>query len=323
MAEINTSDTDFAAVLNEMTSQNILAFQRNALRWMQPGAGLTAKIVKGTNIAKWASYGDLSTTGLNVGTEGVANTPVDFTIGYQTLSVTQYMRSVRLTDVALDESPHDLLAIASERIARNAVEAVDNLIATSVVSGANVALPNGRVAQADLEDTDILTASVVRKVVSIMKKANIPTFPDGTYHAMVDPSVIYDLQADTSAGGWLEASKYAQPENILSGEIGKFAGVRFIETNVGTEVDPAGGVDNAPIYQTTFFGPEYFAFGDLQTVRSYLVLPGGDHDDPAAQAALVSWKGMYGVKVLGEADGSGPVPGYRHIALRHTGTIAF
>ena len=38
-------------------------------------------------------------------------------VGYQTLTTQQRMRSVRLTDVALDESPHDLLAIASERIA--------------------------------------------------------------------------------------------------------------------------------------------------------------------------------------------------------------
>lgn len=327
MAEITTADTNFAGLLNTMVMSEVSKNLRNELRWMQPGAYLSARLIKGTNQARWAAYGDLPINDSPVGTEGVPNPPVDFVIGYQTLSTTQRMRSVRLTDVALDESPHDLLAIAAERIARNAAAVADYVVADAVGSTAiNVTWPNNRANRAALTTGDTLTGAAIKRVVAQMKKQNIPTFPDGHYRAMVDPSVVYDLQSDTSVGGWIEASKYAATEQLLSGEIGRFGGVRFIETNVGLEVDTAGGVGDAfNIYRTVFFGPEYYAFGDIQTIRSYIVLPGGDHDDPAAQAALVSWKGMFGIEVLGKDDdgfataGAGP----KHLILEHIGSINF
>jgi N4-gp56 family major capsid protein len=328
MAELTSGDTNFGDLLTTMVQREVAKNQRNELRWLQPGAYLNARLIKGTNQARWAAYGDLTVDDSQVDTEGAPNTPVDFAIGYQTLTTQQRMRSVRLTDVALDESPHDLLAIASERIARNAMAVADWVVADAVSSSTiNVDWVNDRADRASLTTGDKLTAAAIRRAVAQMKKANIAPFPDGFYRAMVDPNVIYDLQADTAAGGWLEASKYGSPDNLLTGEVGRLAGVRFIETNVGCTVDNSGGVGDAfHIYRTVIFGPEYFAFGDLQSTRSYLVMPGGDHEDPAAQAALVSWKGMYGVEVLGDDDEAGFASagaGPKHLILEHIGSIDF
>ena len=52
-----------------------------------------------------------------------------------------------------------------------------------------------------------------------------------------------------------------------------------------------------------FFGPDFFIWGDYQTIRAYRVAPGGDHADPLAQRGLVGWKGMWGLK-LNEFDGT-------------------
>ena len=38
--------------------------------------------------------------------------------------------------------------------------------------------------------------------------------------------------------------------------------------------------------------------GDLQTLQTYHVSPGGDHTDPLAQEELMGWKVNYGVAVL-------------------------
>jgi hypothetical protein len=59
-------------------------------------------------------------------------------------------------------------------------------------------------------------------------------------------------------------------------------------------------------YNTVVFGPDYYAFGDLQSIESYMVRPGGDHSDPLAQKALVGYKGMWGAKTLEVAAAGGP-----------------
>ena len=158
-----------------------------------------------------------------------------------------------------------------------------------------------------------LTGADIRRWVADMKNAHIPTFPDGFYIAMIHPDVVFDLQNDTAIGGWIEASKYADPSRLLTGEVGRMHGVRFIETTVGNVTRSA-----TDTYTTVVFGPDYFAFGDLQTVETYMVRPGGDHQDPLAQLALVGYKGMWGAKTLEVATAGGPRFGK---AAAHAGTI--
>ncbi len=53
--------------------------------------------------------------------------------------------------------------------------------------------------------------------------------------AVLHPYVEYDLMADNSAGGWIDAKKYTTPDDIINAEVGKIAGCRCLEsTNVAT-----------------------------------------------------------------------------------------
>jgi N4-gp56 family major capsid protein len=158
-----------------------------------------------------------------------------------------------------------------------------------------------------------MTAGEVREAVAYLKGANIPPFPDGYYHAFIHPNVTFDLQGDTAVGGWIEASKYAATDQLFSGEIGRLYGVRFIETPVGTYLGTVGAT-SAKVYSSFFFGPDAWAFGDVQSVRSYMVRPGGDHTDPLAQLAEVGWKGMFGAKLLTAA-------GARYYRVESGGTL--
>jgi N4-gp56 family major capsid protein len=297
----DTATTNFSSTVVTLVSKGVAENLRNNLIWLQEGSFLTAKIVAGTNQARYVAYGDLTVDASAVTTEGTANAPEEFAIGYQTLTVAQKMRSVRLTDVVMDESPHDLAMVAAERIAFNAAAVADFVTATAAEAVAATNFADQVANRAALTTGGVLNGDEVKRIVAELKSNNVPTFADGTYHAIVSPLAVYDLQSDTAVGGWIETSKYAASTQLLTGELGKYAGVRFIESNLGTQPDSTGGVGDAfPIYRTYFFGPEWFAFGDLQSIKSYVVTPGGDHTDPAAQAALVSWKGMYGVEILGD-----------------------
>lgn len=71
----------------------------------------------------------------------------------------------------------------------------------------------------------VLTPAIVNRVVTQLKKDRVPRIK-GDYVAVIHPSVSEDLR---NCNGWVEAHKYASPEEIYNGEIGKLHGCRFIE----------------------------------------------------------------------------------------------
>ena len=295
---------NFDKTVTALVKQEILENLRPVARWMVPGAYVPGRLIAGTNLIRHIAYGDLAEQESIIATEGLPPDEEPLTIGFHEYSVTQKGRLVGVTDVALDLSPHELMSVAAERVAFDALMTVDRSIAAAVAAGTGLTLT---VAGAGIAATDI------RRWVADMKNAYIPTFADGFYVAMVHPDVVFDLQNDTAIGGWIEASKYANPDQLLTGEIGRMHGVRFVETTVGTVT--RGAPDT---YTTVLFGPDYFAFGDLQSVQSYMVRPGGDHSDPLAQKGLVGYKGMWGAKTIEVTEAGGPKFG---IAAGHAGTI--
>ena len=327
-AVLTTGKTNFSGTITTMIVKQIADNLRDNLVWFNAVDPLISNLIKGTDQARFVAYGDLTVDDSAVVAEGSPNDTVDLAVGYQTMTVSQRMRTLSVTDVALDKSPHDLIAVAAERVSRNAAAVVDYVISKAAQDSTLSSLfANAVTSRAGLDTGDAISANEVRRVVGILKSRNVMPFPDGFYRAIISPLAVVDFQKDTAVGGWLEASKYAAPGQLLNGEMGRVAGCRFVESNLGTQPDSTGGVsDGKVIYRTYFFGPEWLAFGDLQTLRSYMVMPGGDHDDPAAQSLLVSWKGMYGAEILGddtEASYKSAGAGPKFIAFEHVGRINY
>jgi N4-gp56 family major capsid protein len=304
MAGSPTMTVGIDKTVTALVRKDILENLREVSRWMVPGSFIPGKLIAGTNIIRHVAYGDLAPAASVIAVEGQPPAAEALTIGWAEYATIQRGRLVELTDVAMGLSPHELMTVAAERIAYDAKMTVDRSIADAVAAGAGLTLT---VAGAGLAASDI------RRWVAQMKKADIPTFGDGFYIAMINPAVTYDLQNDTAIGGWIEASKYADPSRLLNGEIGRMHGVRFIETSIGTV--NAGATDT---YNTYLIAPDYFAFGDLQSVQTYMVRPGGDHSDPLAQRGLVGYKGMWGAKTLEVAAAGGPRFG---TCAAHAGTL--
>lgn len=310
MATLTTATTNFSQTVTALVRRQIDENLRNRAMYLAAGDPVMGKIVPGTNLIRHIAYSDLSvTTNANVvtpgttpwTTEAVTPTPEALAIYYEEYGASQAVRSIEISDIALEESPHELMSVAAERVGVNAALTVDLWCANVLHAGAaagRVLFSGVAASRAVLAATDILAALDIRKAVTILKTANVPPFADGMYRAFISPAISHDLQAQTAAGAWLDVARYASPESILNGEIGRFAGVRFIETNVGTLVEPDGGAGVVDAYSTVIVGPGAFAFGDLQSIRAYLTPPGGDHNDYAAQRAIVAWKAMFGAKLL-------------------------
>lgn len=287
---------------------------RKKAHWLDEGAWLKATNVPGSNMFRYIAYGDLSQT-VQTLTEATPPTEEALTISYDEFYGTQAGRLVGISDIALMQSPHDLFAVAAERLAFNAIMTLDRNVGETVrdyLTAPVQILANSRAARVNLAQasSDYLTAALVRRAVTELRAANVEPFPDGTYHGIIHPFVARDLIEESgSLGQFMDANKYTNSQPILRNEIGTLAGVRFMESNNSTYIGN-GGASSAHIFRTVIYGPGYFAFGDIQSIQAYMVRPGGDHTDPLAQKALLGWKGMWGSSIL---DISGVGPKFRGI----------
>ena len=197
--------------------------------------------------------------------EGVIPTGQKFGLSTQTGYINQYGTYAAVSDRLEMLAYDDVILGATEEMGASAAQTQETLIRDALLTNTNVLYCP------DVEDTMqpeqydeitnmcLLTPDVVAKAVTLMKKNRVPTI-NGKYYAVIHPSVAYDLR---KSDAWVEAHKYAAPDQIFNGEIGELHGCRFVE-NVfapvmgGEYTNVQGGVT----YITFMFGKDAFGIID-------------------------------------------------------------
>ena len=311
MTTTNTGTTNFDKLVLTLIRKELEQELLPTLPHLQDnGAFIKATFVRGTNSTmRFLRIPHLTVT-TNAGvvsagtapwlTEGVAPTAQALSFGYEEFTAYQAGQRVELTDLALDEAPQDLMAEASVRVARQAAATIDEYVGRILAAGTSVIYAgSGNLARTDVAVTDTVTGSLIRRAAQGMKVDNIPQFGDGTYHAIVHPAVVFDFEEDEALGGWKAIGTYTTPGGILAGELGKYAGVRFMESS-NARIFAAGGAGSADVYSTYITGPDSFAFGDWGNITTHYVAPGG-HGDELSQVASIGWKCRMGAFLVDEA----------------------
>ena len=224
--------------------------------------------------------------------------------------VNQYGDFVCLSDV-LDLTAIDNNVLeATKAVGRQAGMTLDTITRNVLQSGTNVYYcPKVDAAgkqtpvedRAQLDKTCTLTVDVVKKVAAMLKAANAPKIA-GDYVCILHPYVAYDIMSDPR---WEEMHKYATPENMYEGEIGRIAGVRFVETSEaavykGTENDcPQGlAVFGCLFLADGAYGVTEVTGGGLTTIIKQLGSAGTA--DPLDQRSTVGWKALQTAEILME-----------------------
>ena len=202
--------------------------------------------------------------------EGVIPTGQKFGMTSKTGTINQYGTYATVSDQLELHAYDDVILGATEEMGASAAETQETLIRDALLANTNVlycdniTLATGAVAStpsstATMEASEtvmsLLTPDMVSKAVTKMKKDRVPTI-GGKYYAVIHPSVAYDLR---KSDAWIEAHKYAKPDEIYNGEIGELHGCRFIE-NVFAPVlgDEYVNKAGSKTYATYFFGKDAF-----------------------------------------------------------------
>ena len=190
-----------------------------------------------------------------------------------------------------------IITETSELLGEEAGVVIDTRIQSAISTGTNVYFAGGATTRAGLESatTKNLTAEDIKKIVRKLKNANAKRFSDGFYHMQVDPDIAYDLMSDSA---WVDVSKYAKPEQMVKGELGKMHGMKFFETTNLSVVDSSSEGTKISVHIAYAYGKDAYACVELENGAGkpeIIVKPNGSAGsaDPLDQRASAGWKNCF------------------------------
>lgn len=228
-------------------------------------------------------------------TEGVTPDGKSLNVTAVTATVAQYGDYITQSDVLELTSIDNTIVEATKILGRQAGLTLDTITRNVLQSGTNVTYcpkSNGDAvtSRTGLDTTCQLTVKVVQQVVAKLKGQNAPTI-NGKYVGIIHPYVAYSLMRDPE---WIDAHKYAQPDNLFTGEIGEIAGVRFVETTEAKVYQ--GGVFGTLIMGANAYGVTEITGGGLQTIIKQKGSAGTA--DPLDQRSSIGWKAIKTAELL-------------------------
>ena len=231
-------------------------------------------------------------------TEGVTPDGKSLTVTTIEATVKQYGDYITQSDVLELTSLDNTILEATKLLGRQAGATLDTIVRDVMQSGDNVTycpkVANGAetavTSRAALDATCQLTVKVLQQVVAKLRAQNAPTI-NGKYVAIIHPYVAYDLMRDPE---WIDAHKYAKPDNLYEGEIGEVAGIRFVQTSEAKIYD--GGVFGTLVFGEGAYGVTEITGGGLQTIVKQKGSAGTA--DPLDQRSSVGWKAIKTAELL-------------------------
>lgn len=242
-------------------------------------------------------------------TEGVTPDGRKLTVTAIEAEVHQYGDYVALSDV-LDLTAIDNNVLeATKAIGNQAGLTLDTITRNILQAGTNVQYcpkvgTTGTTAvtsRADIDATCKLTVDEIKKAVATLKANNVPKI-SGSYVAIIHPYAAYDLMSDPA---WEEMHKYTTSDNMYEGEIGRIAGVRFVESSealiVKSDTSTQGAATAISVFCTLVLGENAYGItevtgGGLKTIIKQLGSAGTA--DPLDQRSTVGWKAMQTAEIL-------------------------
>ena len=277
--------TFYDMTLIDEASANLVHAQFGQKRPIPKNGGKTIEFRKFTSLAK----------ALEPLTEGVTPPGKSLEVTAITAEIGQYGDFITQSDVLELTALDNTILEATKLLGKQAGATLDTVVREKLHSTTNVtycskADGTAVTSRSNLDETCQLTVDVVNRVVAKLRAQNAPTI-GGKYVAIIHPYVAYDLMSDPA---WIDAHKYAKPDNLYEGEIGEIGGVRFVQTTEAKIYE--GGVFGSLFFGEGAYGVTEVAGGGLETIVKQKGSAGTA--DPLDQRSSVGWKAMLTAELL-------------------------
>lgn len=233
-------------------------------------------------------------------TEGVTPDGQKLNMSVITATVDQYGGYVELSDVLLLTAIDNNLVEATKLLASQAGRTLDTITREVLAGGTNVqygeraydpAMTRDQLVGGQASGNDYLTVKAIRMAVRALKLMNAPKI-NGDFVGIIHPDCEFDIMDDPD---WKYPHQYVDTDNIYSNEIGKVAGVRFVETTEAKVWSDSSTPSNLSVYSTLIIGANAYGVtevtgGGLQHIVKQLGSSGTA--DPLNQRATAGWKAI-------------------------------
>ena len=214
-------------------------------------------------------------------TEGVTPDGQSLTVTTIEATVDQYGGYVTIADMLQLTAIDNNMVQATKLLGNQAGASLDTITREVLNGGTNVIYAGGVASRSALTAEHKLTVDDIKKAVRALKTQNAEKIGD-SFVAIIHPDVTYDLTNDPT---W-QAVKDYDPKDWYEGEIGKIAGVRFVETTEAKIFE--GGVYSTLILGDNAYGVTEIEGGGLEHIVKQLGSAGTA--DALNQRASVGWK---------------------------------
>ena len=186
-------------------------------------------------------------------TEGIDPNVSTFSLATVTVTLDQWGDVLVLSDIAQLTTSHPLVTQALKLLADNAARVMDREVQIVWLAGTNVTYGDGTVAtRAGITTAMRLTDTVLQRAyVSLTDGGAAPRGgPNGdkdyteggessgsslngsaAYVAVAGPQVLADIRSSVALGGWLDVAMYNNVKGIYNMEVGRWMGIRWVQTN--------------------------------------------------------------------------------------------
>ena len=239
-------------------------------------------------------------------TEGVTPDGQTMNVSTVTAEVKQYGGWVPITDTLQLTAIDNNIVQATKIIASQAGRTLDTIVRDVLAGGTNViyapklgadGTETAVTSRKALDKSCTLTPKLFFQAAAQLGAMNADPIGD-SYVAIIHPYAAYDLK---TCKEFMEVHKYADPDTMFRGEIGKLGNIRFIETSEAKiwkdDTCPTG----LAVFGTLVLGAHAYGVTELEGGGlEHIVKQLGYGDDPLNQRASVGWKGMRAAERLVE-----------------------
>lgn len=197
--------------------------------------------------------------------EGVTPTGNSLNVSAITATIDQYGDYIQMSDILELTAIDNNVVQATKLLGSQAGRTLDSITRDVLAGGTNVIFAQGTggspiTSRGELDPTCTLEPDLFFKAAAQLEAYNAD-YIDDSFVAIIHPYAAYDLMRSQE---WIDVHKYAQPQNIYEGEIGKIGNVRFVGT---TEAKVWKDTDS-PITAPAFSTSSTYAVGDVVSYNS-------------------------------------------------------